>query len=251
MTNPLEEILFIQPRRFRRYRSWVGAGIAAKILWHEFLRKRTEMDVILGGQPVRVRTGTTDLEVAAHSFLRREFDQLPLSDPRTIVDAGANIGASSMALARRFPDARVLAIEPDPANFSLLVHNCRPFPSITPIQAALCATDGEVTLFGESGREWGFTITQERGDIKVTVPGLSFETLLREHHIDRVDFLKLDIEGAERDVMAHSAGWIDKVGAISAELHDGAAPGASRAFYLATARWTVLKKFGEKIFVHP
>jgi FkbM family methyltransferase len=249
MRNPFEEILFLLPRRFKRYRAWLGTLVAAKIVFLEIRRKRTYLDLIFDDQPIRVRTCTTDLEVAAHAFLRREFEQLPLNNPLTIIDAGANIGASSISFAKRFPQARVIAIEPDPETYALLVENCRSYKNINPIHAALCAQDGPVTLYGELGKEWAFTITKERGNIKVTVPGLTLDTLMQEKGIQHVDFLKLDIEGSEREVMANSGKWIDRVGAISAELHDGAALGASRAFYLATANWTVLKKFGEKIFI--
>lgn len=46
-----------------------------------------------------------------------------------IIDAGANIGLTSVYLANRFPNARILALEVDQQNFELLAENARPYPT--------------------------------------------------------------------------------------------------------------------------
>lgn len=78
--------------------------------------------------------------------------------------------------------------------------------------------------------------------------GLTIKTLLDRYNLKEIDFLKIDIEGSEREVFASSQGWLDSVDALSVELHDGIKMGASRAFYLATSAWKHFEKHGEKIF---
>jgi Methyltransferase FkbM domain len=75
--------------------------------------------------------------------------------------------------------------------------------------------------------------------------------LLNRYNVPQVDILKLDIEGAEREVFAHNAEqWLDKVRVIGIELHDRWVPGCSRAFYQAVCGYdfnhTII---GESVFV--
>ena len=70
---------------------------------------------------------------------------------------------------------------------------------------------------------------------------------MKEHDIDSIDLLKMDIEGAEKDVLEKSSGWIDRVDVLCAELHDRICMGCDRAFYLATKDFRTFERHGEKI----
>ena len=61
--------------------------------------------------------------------------------PRVVVDAGANIGLSTVFFANKFPQAKIVAIEPEPSNFAMLRDNVAPYPNVTPVQAALWKED--------------------------------------------------------------------------------------------------------------
>src|SRR5262245_51740970 len=64
--------------------------------------------------PYVIRHGTSDFAVFCEVLLQEEYACIPhLDDVRTIVDAGANVGFSTRYLLRRFPSARVIALEPD------------------------------------------------------------------------------------------------------------------------------------------
>lgn len=78
---------------------------------------------------------------------------------------------------------------------------------------------------------------------------VSLPDLLTRYGIDRIDLLKIDIEGAEREIFSDSAPWIARVGAIATELHDHLTPGATRAFEAATADFQVRGRRGENHFV--
>ncbi|MEJ2007391.1 MAG: FkbM family methyltransferase [Acidobacteriota bacterium] len=98
--------------------------------------------------PVHIRVRTTDSSAYAEVLLDGEYAfDLPFS-PKTIVDAGANIGMASIYFTHRYPDARVIAIEPEASNFALLARNVRPYPAIVPVYAALWNRDGQISVRG-------------------------------------------------------------------------------------------------------
>jgi hypothetical protein len=70
---------------------------------------------------------------------------------------------------------------------------------------------------------------------------------MKEHDIDSIDLLKMDIEGEEKDVLEKSSGWIDRVDVLCAELHDRICMGCDRAFCLATKDFRTFERHGEKI----
>src|SRR5207253_43161 len=78
--------------------------------------------------PFHLRPGTTDLGQYFNTVLRQPYD-LPLKPGRVkvVIDAGANIGHTACWYASKFPAAQIIALEPDPSNFAMLVLNARPY----------------------------------------------------------------------------------------------------------------------------
>jgi len=69
-------------------------------------------------------------------FLDREYDLSFLNlDPKVIIDGGSNVGYASVFFANRYPDARIISVEPEASNFRLLVKNTRSYPNVTRIRA--------------------------------------------------------------------------------------------------------------------
>jgi FkbM family methyltransferase len=178
--------------------------------------------------PLFVRLRTSDVEVYRDTFLQQEYHYPTLFSPRTIVDVGANCGLTSVFYANRYPDATVIAVEAEASNYAALVRNTRPYPKIIPIHAALWHTDGQVEVFAPWPRwkqwgKWGFRVRQGNG-----CRALTLTTLMHEVGIENVDILKMDIEGAEREIFSN-CDWIDKVKLLAIELHDRENPGCSDA----------------------
>jgi FkbM family methyltransferase len=202
------------------------------------------------GSPITLRMGTSDLACYRQVIGSKEYDFPYPGNVRTIIDAGAYVGFSAIFFARKYPDAVILAIEPDHENFTLLQHNTRAFPQITPIQAAVWDETKQLSVVDAGEREWGFqtvdTTTPTRS--RSVVPALAIETLLETYRIEQVDILKVDIEGAERQVFAHVDGWIDRVGSIVIELHDRFAPGCGEVVRSAVANFDVRRERGDSTF---
>jgi FkbM family methyltransferase len=160
-------------------------------------------------------------------FQSKSYDPgLPEFSPKTIVDAGANIGMSSILFALKYPTARIIAIEPEASNFAALLRNTAPYTTITPIRAALWRSDGEVTLGPSNAHPKDAFRVEENGQQRVRA--MTMDSVMREAGIDSVDLLKMDIEGAEKEVFEQSP-WIRNVRVIAIELHDRIRPGCSSA----------------------
>jgi FkbM family methyltransferase len=172
--------------------------------------------------------------VFAKVFLDRDYADLPAREPvRLVVDAGANTGCSTVFLAAAFPDADVVAIEADPANYDLLVRNVRAHPRIKPVHAAVWGRRTPLVL---DNHEWGEMAVQahEAPDDESAVPVVTMPDVLEQSGHDAIDVLKMDVECAEREIFgAPDRAWLDHVGLITIELHDWIRPGCADAFYHA------------------
>jgi FkbM family methyltransferase len=143
--------------------------------------------------------------------------------PRTIVDLGANIGASVHYFHQRYPGAQILAVEADPSTYRKLVANVSALPGVRCRCLAIGDADGVATFYSSSEscvssltpRSYHEGIPSvERG---IQVPVRRLETLLREERIGHVDLLKIDIEGAEFQILGACARL--NVRALVGEIH--------------------------------
>lgn len=200
------------------------------------------------GRTVFVRPGTSDLEVLLSTFvyhgLRHPY--LPLR-PRVIVDAGANTGLSTLWFSLQYPQARIVAIEPETENFRLLQRNVANRPRIEARQAALWPRRTRLKFAGHANQPWMFSVHERRdGEVEVVTP----DELVRKY--GRIDILKLDIEGAEKDLFSPTrTPWLDRVGLLIIELHDRMRPGCSRALYRKLVGRSFHQEIhGECVFIH-
>lgn len=239
--------------RFSQHYRRAGARGVLRALHAKVVRRPLELAVRVPGSPHRlsVRLRSSDLWTFDEIFDRREYD-LPLPpEPRTIIDAGANIGLAAVYFAIRFPGARILALEPEARNYDLLCRNVAPYPHVEPLRAALWHEASTLDLTDPGEGEWAYRAGGDApaGAVLTRVPAFSVADLMRDRGWDRIDVLKVDIEGAEREVFAHAAAWVDDVDAIIVELHEAIAPGCGAAFREATAGFAHRWEHGENVVV--
>lgn len=139
-----------------------------------------------------------------------------MDSPAFIIDGGANIGAASLYLLNRYPTARVVAVEPDPANLELCRLNLAPYGDrVVLIHGAIWKSEGRLTL--ETGRqEW---VSSVRDDPSGSIEAFTMPSLIAKAG-GRVDLLKLDIEGGESAIFGPNASeWLPSIRNIAIELH--------------------------------
>jgi FkbM family methyltransferase len=170
-----------------------------------------------------------------------------------IIDCGANIGLSAAYLARCFPGAKILGIEPQPGNVALARRNCEAngFSRVSFLEAAISSQPRRGGAVVDVGRgAWAFRVDPEaEGDLEfVSVDGL----LSAPSNEGLVPFIiKIDIEGFERDLFAANVGWIERFYLLVVELHDWMLPseGNSRNFLRAISSFDRDFVFhGENVF---
>ncbi len=208
---------------------------------------------LLKGNPVSLRANSPDIEVLRSIFVEGEYAPLQYDHPATIIDAGAHIGMAAIYFANRYPSASIFAIEPEEENFALLEKNCAPYPGITCIRAALWSEEGERDLHPRPKGNWSYTLCPETdfsSEPTSRTPCVTIPKLMDRYELKKIDILKLDVEGSEKEILDHSQDWIDRVSVIAIELHDRISPGCSDSFRRAVKDFTVSSGGSEKFIAH-
>jgi FkbM family methyltransferase len=147
----------------------------------------------------------------------------PLPQDATILDVGANVGYTMIDFKRYYPRARVIGVEMDQGNFALAQRNIEGLPHVELVHGAIWFEDGEVAYDPTVDAD-AFSASRV-GNKTVTVRAWTVNTLMHNAGLGYVHYLKLDIEGAEKDLFQRGdLGWLYKIGQISVELHGGLDP---------------------------
>jgi FkbM family methyltransferase len=152
--------------------------------------------------------------------------------PKLVVDAGANVGYSSLLFMLHYPSATIVGIEPDRTNCELFRKNCGAYSNIRLLEGAVWPRSKALAITNPEADPWAFqvneTATGERDDL---VRGYTIPEIIDIHGGGRVDLLKLDIEGAEYALFTEGAEeWLPRVDVILVELHDHLVKGCRAAF---------------------
>lgn len=151
-------------------------------------------------------------------FLDRCYDFPCIYESPLVIDCGANIGIASRYWLSVYPKARVISIEPDELNFKHLERNLAQFSHQSRcINAAIWKESGKVS-FSPIGSETGF-VSQLNSSNREVPASVVHAIKLSELLTERVEFLKIDIEGAECDVITEADSALQNVKRLWIEYH--------------------------------
>ena len=175
-----------------------------------------------GGNLLWFRPGTTDLKVLWDTFHHKyHLPPVRLKPDCVIVDLGANVGYTVAHFGFLYPKAHIIAVELDRDNIEIAKRNIDFLkPRCKLIHAAVWPTNGHIVYGGNE--EWGFHVLEQPADVRSDVkkaPARTLDTIFEKCHIKTVDYLKMDIEGAEANVLQGSMEWIRHVQSMKIELH--------------------------------
>lgn len=244
-------------QKLKYYNRVVGFGGLSQVLRSK-LTKSEELIKIERPDckaPIWLRFPASDIPTYEQVFMTYEYDFKVGSHPSVIIDAGANIGLASVLFSNKYPNAKIIAIEPEAGNFEILKKNVAAYPNVIPLRAALWHRNTEIDICNPDRGNWGFVTKEANTSLPIEkptgqkVPAMTVDRIMEDHDIEHVDILKIDIEGAEREVFSDSSAWIDKVDAVILELHEYASPGCSRSFYTGTPDFPSEWRQGENVYI--
>ena len=159
------------------------------------------------GVRLRVRTYTSDFRTSRSVMADRSyfFGGVELPPDATVIDAGAHIGSFAVLAASRAPQGRVLAFEPEAANFEMLQQNIalNGFSRVSAFNVAVAGAEGERTLhYSVKPTTTGGHSLIRTGERSTTVRCITLDRIVADNALTRIDFLKLDCEGAELEFLA-------------------------------------------------
>lgn len=231
--------MFVASRFAARLRNFRNQAI--QLGWRRTTRLRiarrlgmSEIKVSVPGvrNRVSVRVGDSDIYDFTQS-LGRERAPIDLGfEPRVIIDAGANVGYTVLRFASQFPNAKIIAVEPDANNVRQLKKNCRRCACLIVEQKAVWSHPARLRIINPHDASNAFVVKE---DLAGTIEATSIGDLLRRHQLDAIDLLKIDIEGSEKEVFEHRnvQEWLPKIKALLIETHDNIRDGTQAALHRA------------------
>lgn len=173
-----------------------------------------------------------DVWIIKETCLDRDYEtaSVPLQDGWTILDIGAGLGDFAIHAARQNPRGVVYAFEPFPESFALLeenvrlngLENVRMFP-----YAVGAARTGRLRLYatGEAVQHRTAGAASAAPAPVVEVTSVSLDQIFEEHNLPRCDFLKMDCEGAEYEILLNASDrTLSRIRHVCLEYHEGVTP---------------------------
>lgn len=204
--------------------------------------RHQEQELVVSGMSLRVPDVAPFLSGWYEIFLEDIYRFQCQEHEPVIIDFGANIGLSVIFLKRLFPDAKLFAYEADPYIFRFLEENVsrNVSGSVTLCREAIWTSDGELYFQGDRADGGRIMREKELGSVKVQTTDIR-KVLGR---FEKIAFLKMDIESAEREVIPAAGELLDRVEKIFVEYHSPVGKGQRLAELLGC-----LEKAGFRVIV--
>lgn len=166
-----------------------------------------------------------DILILKETCIDRDYERgvTPVQDGWTIVDIGAGAGDFAISVALRGPRSKIFAFEPWRESFDLMRENLalNGISNVEPFAEAVAGRSGELFLYTATGIE-GQHRTSDSGPSGVSVPAVTLSQLFTRSGIVVCDFLKIDCEGGEFDILFHAGDdALARIRHIAMEYHDG------------------------------
>lgn len=186
---------------------------------------------------INLREESSDVQVFDEVFRRGEYkrfiEQIKKAfgdEAITIVDAGANIGCTTLLLARHFPNARIISIEPNSNNLSQLKKNV--IQNGLQTQVCICPYGlwvYDTILYPENDfrdcASWSFALSEQRSKVSEGITCKSLSSIMQECGAQTINVLKMDIEGSEKGFLENPScinKVLEDVKVLAIEIHEEA-----------------------------
>lgn len=198
-----------------------------------------------------IRHNSSDALIVKEVWQLQEYAGHPhikIKPADSVVVIGAQISVFSVMAGLQVPRGRVLSFEPNPENFRLLKSNLHlnQLQNVTPINLAVSDRVATKKLYATKLNSGGYSFFPKHPETQsmVKVKTITLAQIFSRYHLSRVDFMKVDVEGAEYDILLTATpATLRKIKNIVMEYHDHLAPGhhhSELVAHLQKAGFTVM-----------
>jgi FkbM family methyltransferase len=141
------------------------------------------------------------------------------------IDAGSNIGLTSVYFSKFFPGSNFITIEPDDANFDMMSFNlsANKIETLDKVKGGIWSTNAYLRIVSDfrDKKDWSFRV--EEAATETNLKAFSINYLLQKNGFETIDILKIDIEGSEKEVLTSAkadVSYLAKTKCVAIEIHD-------------------------------
>lgn len=171
---------------------------------------------------VQIRPESTDAFIAFEIFNLDEYNEKSIGLEDTVVDIGAHIGCFSLLAAKKSLKGKVIAYEPSPENYNILLKHKKlnRLKNLYIHNKAVSSKNGKLNLFLPPNNHGGNSFFADSPK-STTVNTISLTQVFQDNRLNKIDFLKIDAEGAEYEIlMTTPKKYFEKIEKIALEYHD-------------------------------
>ncbi len=210
--------------------------------WHksafekgEFVRSKQLFSVNLGRYRIWFRKCGAYSSVDIYTEIFKENNHFLIPefsgrDANLVIDLGANEGYYTLKLKQNNPKCKIIAVEPNPLAFEILEKNVKSnkLSDVTLVNKAVCGKNGKITFeivenvsaiggrdLETMNRPW----LKKEMIRKIKIDCITLNKLFQDYKIEKVDILKLDVEGMELEILKSGRNLLDKIHKIVVEWH--------------------------------
>ena len=193
--------------------------------------------------PFSMRKNPYDYATFEEVLLREDYNIDFGFEPRTIIDGGANIGLTSVFFANKFPNANIVAVEPEKENFQMLQKNTNSYSNISLLNAGIWDHNTFLSVVDEGKGNNAFTVKEVPVNTENAIKALSVYEIMKQQDWSTIDILKLDIEGTEKNIFEKNyESWLPFVRVLIVELHDRMIEGSSESVFNTISKYNFSKE---------
>jgi FkbM family methyltransferase len=224
-----------------QYINRFGLVKGSTLYYKNLVLKKGRSVFFLKGFPhqLTLRRSTSDIYTFNQIFIKLEYRFGVNFSPRFIIDCGANTGMASVYFKMTYPEAYIVAVEPEKSNYEMLVKNTQGRADIDCLRYGIWNKNAILKVEDEHNiGNWGFVCREVAEEDDSTVKALSISEIMRRYDKTEIDILKIDIEGCELELFSSDyENWLPRTKVIMIELHDWVRKGCSKSFFSAIIRY--------------
>ena len=220
--------------RFARLSKYLSFSEAFGVYWKIKTGNLGNLCVSKLQHPFSIRSNPYDYATFEEVILQETYN-IPLSfTPKFILDGGGNIGLTAAYFSSKYPGATVLSVEPDKDNFELLRQNTSAYKNVVPFNAGIWNRSTHLIAKDLGLGNNSIVVEESDENDPGAIPALSIPDLMQKMNWPRIDILKLDVEGSEKEIFSQNfESWLPKTKLLIVEVHDRMRKGCSKAVFSA------------------